>query len=305
MAYFSHWAWEKLKTCPRQYYLRLIQKVPEKKGDQGNAIQGSVPHALAEMYFSKSVGKRDLNVFVDEFESVWDAELAKITVDWKAQADRYAKNLLTVVPDNYAEWAFNLKKADARKYSITLMHLIPSSRWDKLEAQAEISFKESVSKDLQVGGRMDLVFDVDGKKEIWDIKSTTKPEYLDKDQLIIYSMAGRSKGWDISNVGYALIALGTLQPKVITEANEKELKTKMVKTLKAAEASQWPAKVDKRKCDWCGVHDHCSLYTAKRAKKEELQQIIARPEVVQPEIVTPVKRVEITSAELDRLLGVV
>lgn len=298
--YFSYWSWHLLKDCPLSYKLIVLGGLRKSNRDTGNAIQGSIPDKMSEVFFALPPTQRDVSFFLDpqKFEQHWSEFLQAERVDWMFQARRYAKKrpaLKADIPEQlkpeqekfWSEWALKLKKAETWQHVTNMVKLITTMGLQHKQTSSQVEFKVQVepsqTKDgvlipsLSIGGRIDLVVQEENNVEdIWDVKAVEQPKKLDLDQLIIYRMARRAQGKTVRTVGYLHARQCEIDPKKITDGHEYELRKLMRTSLRYFISNNFPANWRPWWCpNYCDARDICEVHQRHVAGSALLSKIKA------------------------------
>lgn len=295
--HFSFWSWTKLKSCPRQYKLQVMDNLAKDLVfDAGNSIQGSVPHAQAETFFKMKPAERDMGFFSESFDSVWGDFVAKNPVDFAAQGQKIATRLGQKVED-LASFGYEQKKAETRECTDNMARIIQAEGWQHREAEAEMKFRlqiEPAAQDLpalSIGGRVDLILHSDKGPEVYDFKATLATGQ-DIDQLVFYQMALRAKGTPPVKAGFVYLKRQRqpVRVELLTITHEMRLRRMMRHQLTMAERSGYPANYSKWNCQYCDVKQFCETYRVR--------------EGIQPEnLGTPGKRVPFQQMSMENLFA--
>lgn len=287
--YFSYWSWNLIKHCPQSYYLNVIKKEDRPKGSLHNALVGGVPDAQATDFFRIPNGTRDMNFFIDTFESYWQAWIKENFVDFKLVADKALKDkdLTGTItdPDELYQFGVQLKYAETKEACSNLMRLIAHMNLHKMEVQTQVSFNVTLepaveqgnvfTPELAIGGRIDLVVALDSQtEEIWDVKAVKSPNSMDTDQLLIYKMGRQAAGKTVRRVGYLHAKQCKAETKKLLPVHETQIKKLMRQAMVYFRNDSWPANYVPWSCGYCDVRTRCETYKKKISNETSLKGMV-------------------------------
>lgn len=287
--YFSYWSWNLLKNCPHSFYLNVMVKKERPKSSMHNALVGGVPDAQATDFFKIPTRQRDMNFFIDTFDSYWNAWLKENPVDFKLVATNELKRReesgLITDPSELEQFGLKFKYIETKDACLNLMKLISHMNLHKMEVTTQVPFnitlEPAVEKgnvftpELAVGGRIDIVVALDAStEEIWDVKAVKSPSSMDTDQLLIYKMGRQAAGKTIKRVGYLHAKQCKAETKKFLPVHEVQLKKLMRQAMVYFKNNSWPANYIDYRCGYCDVREHCETFKERTANEHSLKGLV-------------------------------
>lgn len=291
--YFSYWSWNLIKNCPHSYYLNVIKKEERPKGSMHNALVGGVPDAQATDFFKIPINQRDMNFFIDTFDSYWNAWIKDNPVDFKLVGEKAIEKAMEKNsaiepikdPEQLKQFGLQLKYAETKDACSNLMRLISHMSLHKMEVQTQVPFNVTLEPmiengsifrpELAIGGRIDLVVALDANtEEIWDVKAVKSPGSMDTDQLLIYKMGRQASGKTVKRVGYLHAKQCKAEAKKFLPVHENQLKALMRQAMVYFKNDSWPANYVPWSCGYCDVRERCETFKKKQATESSLKSLI-------------------------------
>jgi hypothetical protein len=177
-----------------------------------------------------------------------------------------------------AEFGLLAKKAETFEHTKNLMRLIAQLKLHQRTCYTEIPFKVTVEPEksdangitpaLTLGGRIDLVAEVDTGEEIWDVKGVKDAKQLDVDQLTIYRMGRRAQGKIVTRVGYLDLKGCKADARRIHDTDEHQLRKQMRFATTYFKTGDWPANYIEWQCKMCDVKEACATYKIRTSTED-------------------------------------
>ncbi|MBU4482080.1 ATP-dependent helicase [Patescibacteria group bacterium] len=262
----QHFSYSQLKayeTCPYQYYLSFILKIPV----IGKAVfsYGKTMHSVLQKFFLLIKGSGD-NLQGDLF-----TKNIKTSASAKAMADRQKhkntlpsiEELLEIYQESWIDDWYESKeqkekyKKQGRESLKKLYNQIKSDPPQVLELEKGFNFK---IKNYTIKGVIDRVDNLGNKVEIIDYKTGTAKDIkkIEKDQLLIYQMAGQETfGWDIKKLTFYYLDNNTKVSFLGTEKEIETQKNKILDLIEQIKKADFEATPSKYKCQYCDFNSIC------------------------------------------------
>ena len=251
--FFSYSQLKGYETCPYQYYLSFILKIPV----TGKAVfsYGKTMHSTLQKFFDlikKSGDIRQDDLFnkkdKDKKELPSEKELMDIYKtswidDWyesKEQKQRYKKQGEKSLKNLYQQLKENIPQV--------------------IELEKGFNFK---IKEYLIRGVIDRVDHVgDNKVEIVDYKTgrAKTEKTVEKDQLLMYQMATKETfNWDIDKLTFYYLDNNTQVSFLGTDEEIDKQKEKMLELILQIKTKNFNATPSKFKCQYCDFKNICSF----------------------------------------------
>lgn len=239
--YFSFWSYDLYSKCPRRYKLQVVDKVPKAEViDHGYITQGSVPHDLAEKFFLMPPKDRDLQMFFDEFENFYTLFVSQHHIDWERhKSDKELKQKTWKAVQNQ-------------------VRMIEEEGLTRLETLPELSFREKITDEISLGGRIDLLSKVG--ENTYDIVDWKASRSVDPQQLMIYVLGMRAQRKTIRKASFFMLREGKVHPEKITDIKLYQLMKALQHARQLIAAKNFGANFNHYTCRWCDVNTGCETY---------------------------------------------
>ena len=244
--------WQQANECPAKIILRQFYKAKKLKLPRTNfrhLFAGNALHKVTEDYIN---GKLEMSLIPETTERLVRQAIKTKFAIWHARAE---KENVALDAHNQAERLVTLLQENA---------IAPST------ATAEVwaSFiEEHEGHRIRFSGRVDIIRNIDGNYEIFDVKSSKKKTTYPEQMLMYFLLLERTKGLRISKGTFLLTAFGEERVVVNNQAEVAKFHKSLVDTalllLKPDRKEDRKAKAG-HYCRWCDFRSVCPAQKAKR-----------------------------------------
>ncbi|MFH1610601.1 MAG: UvrD-helicase domain-containing protein [Patescibacteria group bacterium] len=250
---FSYSQLKGYETCPYQYYLGFILKIPvtgKAVFSYGKTMHSALQKFMALIKQSGDIRQDDLFNKKDNDKKVLPSEKELIDIyreswidDWyesKEQKQEYKKQGEKSLKNLYRQVKENTPKV--------------------IELEKGFNFK---IKDYSIRGVIDRVDHVgDNKVEIIDYKTgrAKTEKTVEKDQLLMYQMAAKETfNWNIDKLTFYYLDNNMQVSFLGTDEEIDKQKEKMLERIKQIRSADFNATPNKFKCQYCDFKNMCSF----------------------------------------------
>ncbi len=254
---FSYSQLKAFETCPYQYYLAFILKVPVRgKGvfSYGKTMHNTLQKFMEILRQTNGLGQGDL---FDLSAQQVKKSSAKILPSVNKLMELYQANW---IDDWYEskrnkEKYYQLGKETLKGFYAKIKNNIPQV----LELEKSFNFKLN---NYTIKGKIDRVDKLtNGKVEIIDYKTgtpKTDKTLKDKDQLLIYQLAAQEVfGWQVEKLTYYYLNDNSQVSFLGSEKQLSKLKDKMLKLIEQIRQTNWQATPSQFNCQHCDFREIC------------------------------------------------
>jgi len=244
---FSYSQLKAYETCPYQYYLSFILKIPI----AGKAVfsYGKTMHSALQKFFSFIKNNKQENLFnntenktkkipgLDELLKIYQESWINDWYESKEQKEKYIKQ--------------------GKKSLKNLYEQIKENPPQVLELEKSFNFK---IKDCTIKGQIDRVDQINNKIEIIDYKTGAPKtdKAIEKDQLLIYQMACEETfNWNIEKLTFYYLDNNSSVSFLGTDKEIGKQKEKILNLISEIKSANFNAIPNKFKCKYCDFKSIC------------------------------------------------
>jgi len=224
-------------TCPKKYYYAHIIKIPLLENQQ--MMYGTAIHAALDHYFNRK--KRGEKVALE--------------------------SLLTDFKQAFRNVGFITREHENQRFKAGKKALINFFNSDRKETEAPSEIEQPfqfIENNVVVSGRFDLTFDLDGKTEIRDFKTSKVEDQKDADnrikkstQMKIYALAWQSQYSKLPETTLHFIESGLKAKRVFAEKELLETRNMISDVAKGIKEGNMKANPEFNACKWCPYRNIC------------------------------------------------
>jgi DNA helicase II / ATP-dependent DNA helicase PcrA len=250
---FSYSQLKGYETCPYQYYLGFILKIPV----TGKAVfsYGKTMHSALQKFFASI--KESGDVRQDDLFNKKDKDKKELPSE---------KELMEMYMGSWIDDWYESKeqkqeyKKQGEKSLKNLYQQVKENTPKVIELEKGFNFK---IKDYSIRGVIDRVDHVGNNKvEIVDYKTgrAKTEKTVEKDQLLMYQMAAKETfNWDIDKLTFYYLDNNTQVSFLGTDEEIDKQKEKMLERIKQIRSADFNATPSKFKCQYCDFKNICQF----------------------------------------------
>ncbi|MDD5289608.1 MAG: UvrD-helicase domain-containing protein [Patescibacteria group bacterium] len=278
---FSFSALKAYETCPYQYHLGYVVKIPTP--GRPNFSFGKTMHTTLQRFFSLAkerdsikqsdlfgkqkleVGSRELGVNLPPLEELLKLYKESWIDDWyddqkqkeeyRARGEQSLKNLYEQLKENGAPQVFALE----RDFNLKIGGYTIKGRIDRVDLikrpDSQNSQEISNNSQNQTSPTVRAV-------EVIDYKTGTpkREKFVEKDQLLIYQMAGEEVfGWPVEKLTFYYLDNNSAVSFLGTAEDKEEQKGEILETIEKINSGDFSATPNQFKCKYCDFVSICKF----------------------------------------------
>lgn len=251
---WSATSWKRWRTCPKWFYQANVIYTPVPVGRVAT-LAGSVVHEINEEAFKQK--NFDVRFYLSLVESKFNEIIEKENIQFASQQERDEQFKKAI--ESTQKFYEALHTHDLFDY----------------EAKLETPFNIPFAPHNFLKGKSDYIRRRPDHVQLLDFKNTVHANYLDPDQLSIYSFAEAvQQGIKLADIkaSFLLIPLNKMIPVHLSISKVRSILTEMVNAYNQMQRGYYPASANSVSCKLCPYKDTCAEYQEFTKAKPSLFQ---------------------------------